>query len=608
MTNKLSLGSNAHIVLDTLFLKKNEQGKALETPEQLFRKISKLVASSEIKYKQRTKIDKLLKKNKKNSYDFWWLVSKAKDIQPLLRNDEDVRKAEDEFFELLTSLDFLPNSTALMNSRKKSPKFASCFILPIEDDLGSIFSAIHKSALIQQTGAGTGFSLSKLRPHGDFVQNTPGAASGALSFMRVIDTSSAELREGSGRKCTNMVTLSIDHPEIFEFITAKQFDSINNTNIAVNITDRFFQAVEKGTNYSITNPRTGKPVRKEDARATLQFLCEQVITKSDPSLLFTDTINKHNPTPKLGRLDSTSPCGEIPLLSNEACSMGSINLSNMVIDGQVDWELLRKRVGQAVHFLDNLIDVTDYMFPEVFENVYGNRKLGLGVMGFADFLFKLRIRYNSDKALHIAEEVMKTVSSEAKKASAELAKKRGVFPNFRKSVYNSRKKEDRVRNAARTAIAPAVTISMIANCTPGIESLFAIIYKQQLRSMQLPITNSVFIQATKEEEVYSQKLMDQIAQKGSCKGLFIPVWMKRLFVTSSEISAEWHLRMQAAFQKYTDNAVAKTIFLPRNATVDDLMQLVKQSHELKCKGMTISREGTERKQSLYFGTQQTFVG
>lgn len=603
---KLHLTRNARIVLEHRYLKRNEQGKVVETPEQLFRRVARNVALADAKYKHKERVDKLLKKYGRAHYDFWWVATKTKEFQAIAKSDKDIRKAEEEFYELLVSLDFLPNSPTLFNAGRKLQQLAACFVIPVEDDLNSIFKALWMTAIIHQSGGGTGFSFSALRPRGDMVQSTSGVASGPVSFMKIFDAATEQIRQGGKRRGANMGILRVDHPDVEEFITAKQQEGVlTNFNVSVTVTDKFMQAVEKGTSYALVNPRSGKIVRREDARRIFRLMCEMAWKTADPGIIFIDEMNRHNPTPRLGLYESTNPCGEVPLLPYEACNLGSINLGNMVKNGAIDWERLKKRVWQGVRFLDNVIDMSNYTYPEIFSIVHGNRKIGLGVMGFADMLFQLHVRYSSDKALRVAEDVMKFIGDEARKASVELAGARGVFPNFSKSVYAKGKKEDRVRNATRTTIAPTGTISIIASCSSGIEPLFAIAFRHEvLEHQELVDVNRHFVDAVKKEGVYSDELVKKVEEQGTLKGAFIPSWVKKVFVTATEIPSEGHIKMQAAFQKYTDNAVSKTINFPPDATVEDVMEAYKLGHQLKCKGVTIYRYGSKQKQVLVFGTKQ----
>lgn len=595
MTDKLHLSTQAQQVLEHFVLRRNEEGRVTETPEQVFRRVARLAASSEVKYGNKSKIERLLRRYGKSNYDFWWLAVKAKEFSSLAKQDKHVKQVEDSFYELLSSLEFVPDLPVLMNAGRRSPQLASVYIFPIEDSLDSIFGALRKAALVHQTGAATGFSFRKVRPHGDHALSSDRLASGPLSFIRLFDRALEQVAAGNKRCCATLSALPLTHPEVMPFVTAQQFDELHHTNRAVLLSDHVLQAAERGTSVSFVNPRTGKAMGREDARALLQMLGTAALAHAEPGILFSDEINRNNPTPKLGSIEASGPGGEALLLPNEACTLGSINAGAFVQNEQIDWQRLKKRVGQAVHFLDNLIDVTDYLFPEVFAAVHGNRKLALGVMGFADLLAQMKVRYNTDRALQIAEELMRFIAAEAKQASAELAVSRGVYPNFRKGGISSRKKEDQVRNAARTAIAPASTISLIAECSPGIEPFFALAYRQRIGPHDLQMVNRHFVAAAKKEEIYSDKLQQQLLERGHSKGLFIPVWMKRVYVTAADVGADWHVRMQAAFQKYCDQGVAKLVMLRDDTTVDEVLQLIRQAHASHCKGLTLYPAGSARR-------------
>lgn len=599
---KLTLNRNARVVLEHRYLKKNELGKVVEAPEQLFRRVARNIALADVKYKHKTRVEKLLKKHNKAANEFWWLATRTKELS-FAERDKDIKRTEEDFYELMASLDFLPNSPTLFNAGQKLQQLAGCFVLPVEDNLNSIFKTLWMTALVHQSGGGTGFSFRKLRPRGDTVQSTFGTASGPVSFIKVYDAATEQIRQGGKRRGANMAVLPIDHPDIEEFISVKsQEGALRNFNVSVAVTDRFMQAVEKGISYNLVNPRTGKIVKREDAHRIFWLLCEAAWKNADPGVIFIDIMNIHNPTLRLGRFECTNPCGEIPLLPYEACNLGSINLAQMVKGDGVDYERLQRRVRQAVHFLDNVIDMCNYGFTEISEAAHGNRKIGLGVMGFADMLFQLRIRYASDKAVQVATEVMKFINDEARKASAELAAVRGVFPNWSKSVYV--KKKEKLRNATRTAIAPTGSLSIIAGCNGGIEPVFALAFKHNvLDNEELTEINRYLIEAAKREGVYSDKLLQKVQEQGTLKGTFIPAWMKRVFVTATEIQAEWHIKMQAAFQSNCDNAVSKTVNLPEEATVDDVSNAYKLAYQLKCKGITVYRNGSKRNQVLVFGTK-----
>lgn len=566
----LPLNTNSIKVLAERYLLRNDDGKIIETPKRLFERVSKSVA----------KVDSGFGKS-------------AHSVELL----------EKDFVNMLSNLEFLPNSPTLMNAGTKLGQLSACFVLPIEDNLRGIFHTLENAMLIQQSGGGTGFSFSKLRPRGDFIASTKGVSSGAVSFIEVYDKGTEVIKQGSKRRGANMAVLDVSHPDIYEFITIKaQRDELKNFNVSVGVSDVFMDAVLKNKEYEIVNPRTRKVVRKVNASQVFDFIAENAWQCGDPGVVFLDEINRHNPTPHLGRIDSTNPCGEMPLLPYESCNLGSINLAKMFVNKKFSWEKLKKTVKLAVHFLDNVIDANKYPLPEIEQITKNNRKIGLGVMGFADALIRQGISYNSNEGVVFAEKLMKFISDEARKSSEDLAKERGSFPNFGKSIHS--KKFKNLRNATMTTIAPTGTISIIANCSSGIEPLFAISFVRNiLGGVKLLDVNELFEEVAKERGFYSKQLMMDIAETGSLKNVKgVPNDVKKAFVTSMDISPEWHIKMQAAFQKYTDNAVSKTVNLPSNATKEDIKNIYLLAYKLKCKGITVYRYGSKKEQVL------TFVG
>ncbi len=557
---------NAIRVLQKRYLLKDISGKVIETPGQMFRRVAKAIAKADKKYGQ------------------------------------NVKKTEGEFYNAMVNLDFLPNSPTLMNAGTELGQLSACFVIPIEDSLKSIMKAATDMVLIQQSGGGTGFSFSKIRPKGDIVKSTKGVASGPVSFMRIFDTCTDVMKQGGKRRGANMGILHITHPDIVEFITAKgDGNSFSNFNLSVAVTDKFMQAVKKNNNISLINPRTKKVVAKVPAKSLFDMIVLYAWKKGDPGMIFIDEINRKNPTPEVGEIESTNPCGEQPLLPYESCNLGSINLANMVKDGKIDWKKLRKTIQIAVHFLDNVIDVNKYPVKEVEKITKANRKIGLGVMGFAEMLIQIGVKYDSNEGLKVAESVMKFIEKESHKASIELAKIRGVFPNYKKSIW-ARKKQ-RLRNATVTTIAPTGTISIIAGCSSGIEPLFAISFlRNVMGGTKLIETNKYFEKIAKERGFYSDELMNRIAKVGSIQNIKgIPKDVKRIFVTALDIKPKWHVKMQAIFQKYTDNAVSKTINIPHDATIEDVRKAYLLAHKLKCKGITVYRYGSKKEQVLYIG-------
>ncbi len=559
-----NLSINALTVLEKRYLLRDSKGNIIETPDQMFKRVAKNIAKADLKYYSK----------------------------------EDVKKIEEEFYEAMSNLEFLPNSPTLMNAGTKVGQLSACFVIDVKDSISEIFESVKTMARIHQSGGGTGFDFSSLRPKGEVVKSTRGIASGPVSFMRVFDTTTDVIKQGGRRRGANMGILRVDHPDILEFIKVKENpEEFTNFNLSVGITESFMDAVLKGKKYGLVNPLTRKVERSVSARLVFNEIIKSAWKTGDPGLVFLDEINKKNPLPLLGKIKATNPCGEQPLFAYESCNLGSINLSAMVYHGKIDWQKLRKTIRIGVHFLDDVIDVNKYPLKKIKVITQANRKIGLGVMGFAEMLILLKIPYNSEKAVKLAGRIMRFIQKEARKASTHLARKKGTFPNIKKSKLRG------MRNATLTTIAPTGSISIIAGTSSGIEPLFAVSFVRNILSgTRMLEVNPLFMYVAEDRGILNKKLLLEIAKKGSIQNVKgVQEDLKRLFVTSLDIKPEWHIKIQAAFQKYTDNAVSKTINFPKNATINDVRKSYLLAYKMKCKGITIFRYGSKKEQVLYFG-------
>ena len=577
------LSENVKVVIERRIARRNEGGDAVESPEQVFRRVAGNLAEAELRFGG---------------------------------TEGDRAAAEESFYRLMASLDFLPNSPTLVNAGRELQQLSACFVLPVEDSIEGIFEAIKHTAIIHKSGGGTGFAFSRLRPANDRVQSTMGVASGPVSFMRVFDSATEAIKQGGTRRGANMGILRVDHPDIDEFIAMKaDMTTLQNFNISVAVTEPFMNAVESGGTFDIINPTNGQVVGKRDAREVWEKMFANAWKNGDPGVVFIDRINagRANPVPKRGPVESTNPCGEQPLYPFDSCNLGSINLGHFTkgAPGQktVDFEALGTVVRRTVHMLDNVIEMNNYPIPEIAETSHAIRRIGLGVMGWADMLIELRIPYGSEQALATARGVMAHIQREADAASEQLARVRGSFPEWDESIYGPGGKEGPrpMRNSTRSTIAPTGTLSIIANCSGGIEPVFSLAFirshyldkNDPTKRTELAEVNEQFEAVAKAEGFYSDELIRFLAEGGHLEERpEVPQWVKETFVTAHDIAPEWHVRMQAAFQEFTDNAVSKTINFPNSATVDDVRTAYELAYRTGCNGITIYRDGSRELQVL----------
>ncbi|HEX8950193.1 MAG TPA: adenosylcobalamin-dependent ribonucleoside-diphosphate reductase [Polyangia bacterium] len=558
---------NARTVLARRYLRRDSEGRIVETPDELLHRVARAVAEAEVRHRG------------------------------------DAVTWEARFYDAMARLELLPNSPTLMNAGKPAGQLSACFVLPVGDAMPEIFDAVKWAAMIQQTGGGTGFAFSRLRPAGDVVRSTMGVASGPVSFIEVFNTATDAIRQGGVRRGANMGILRVDHPDVLEFISAKSDPRrLRNFNVSVAITDEFMRALDEGRDYALRNPRSGVEVRRLDARRVWQLIAQLAWRSGEPGVIFIDRINAANPTPALGDMESTNPCGELPLLPFEACNLASIDVGKLVVDGAFDWPRLADRVALGVRFLDDVIDVNHYPLPQIEHITRGNRKIGLGVMGFADALIRMGVAYDSERALAIADELGGFIEKHAQAASADLARERGPFPNWPGSRWQHEGSQP-LRNATTTTIAPTGTLSILAGCSGGIEPLYAVSFvRQVLDGDRLVDVHPLFVAAARAGGWYSEELMKRVADRGSVREMSgVPPDVQRVFATAYDVAPTWHLRMQAAFQKHVHNAVSKTINFPRSATAEEVEAAYRQAYELGCKGVTVYRDGSRDEQVLSFG-------
>ena len=571
----IPMSKTAQVVAERRYLMRDENGDVCETVYDMFKRVADNIASGDKLYGA---------------------------------TNEQVAQVAEDFLEMMVDLEFLAGMT-LRNAGRELQQLSACYVLPMEDSMDSIYGTLKNAAKLHKTGAGIGYDFSKLRPKGAEVKTTGGRSCGPVGFMKLIDFSCATIvNSAATRRAGNMGILRIDHPDVDEFLSVKEDNSqLNNFNISINGTDAFMKAVKEGTTYDIIDPHSGQVIEQRDARAMFRTICEKAWRSAEPGLIFFDQVNRFNPTPQLGEMTATNQCGEQPLFPYEACNLGSIVLSRMIQrlpngEAEIDWEKLEDRIRKGVHFLDNTIDLNNYPLEELHKMNHANRRIGLGVMGFADMLIELGIPYNSEEAVKMSEVVMKFIQDKSHDESRKLARERGSFPNFKGSRWEKLGYEE-MRNATVTTIAPTGTTSIFAGCSSGIEPIFSLVYVRknildQDKDSFMEV-HPLFEQKAKSAWVFSKEMIEDVAEKGSLADVeAIPAEMKRVFITSHDVSPEWHIKIQAAFQKYTDNAVSKTVNMPNSATIEDVEKVYMMAYETGCKGVTVYRDGSRDKQVL----------
>ncbi len=573
------LSENAKTVLERRYLIRDEKGDIIEDHRGLFERVAKCIAAVDAAYGATA---------------------------------EEMNSTAAEFYDMMASLEFIPNSPTLMNAGRPEGQLSACFVLPVEDSMEGIFDSLKNMAMIHKSGGGTGFSFSKLRPGNDIVSSTAGVSSGPVSFMNIFNAATETVKQGGTRIGANMAKLNIDHPDIMRFIKCKEdLTVLTNFNISVAITDEFMKAVETDSEYDLKNPRNGKVTGRLKAKEVYDLIIEMAWTSGEPGIIFIDRINQFNPIKKVGLIESTNPCGEQPLLPYEYCNLGSINLTSVITykgsGAEVDYDHLRQIVRKAVHFLDNVIDANSYPLKEIDETTKENRKIGLGIMGYADLLIKLEIPYDSDEAIAVADKIMSTIQDESKKESEKLADTRGAFPNFHLSDYAERGDKP-IRNATTTTIAPTGTISIIANTSSGIEPIFALAYiRNVMDNDRLIESNPIFDETVKNlgDQYDVEDIMERVAHHGSAGEIEeLPEKIRKIFVTAHDVTPEWHIKTQAVFQKYVDNAVSKTVNFPSKAKIEDIEKVYNLAYTTGCKGVTVYRDGSRDNQVLQTKSEQ----